>query len=333
MPAPTTLFQPTGPNPAATLLNSVRLQLRPLITAADHARFATLLAAARARADWSALPATAAAAWLIEAKFAAALVGFALLAPRGSRRHPQAWLWIAPGQRDQGYGSTALRLLHRQFPRLQLEPAGDPAAAAWLAACGGCRDRQGHWRLTRFAPGRPEASPDWQACIDACAIALGIPDDYAYRHRLRPVPEPERLHYAGRDYLARSLWLTHDSARAWAAMRAAAASADVVLEAVSGFRSIAYQAGIFRRKGERGLGVEEILRVNTAPGYSEHHSGRALDIGTPGTPPAEESFEQTPAFAWLKRHAGQFGFHMSYPRDNPHGVIYEPWHWCLSEDG
>ena len=19
---------------------------------------------------------------------------------------------------------------------------------------------------------------------------------------------------------------------------------------------------------------------------------------------------------------------MSYPRDNPHGIVYEPWHWC-----
>ena len=25
---------------------------------------------------------------------------------------------------------------------------------------------------------------------------------------------------------------------------------------------------------------------------------------------------------------GEFGFHLSYPRDNPHGIAYEPWHWC-----
>jgi len=74
--------------------------------------------------------------------------------------------------------------------------------------------------------------------------------------------------------------------------------------------------------------VEEILTVNAAPGYSEHHSGYALDIGTPGEPPAEESFESTAAFAWLGEHAGRFGFQLSYPRDNPHGIVYEPWHWC-----
>ena len=53
----------------------------------------------------------------------------------------------------------------------------------------------------------------------------------------------------------------------------------------------------------------------------------ALDIGAPDEPPAEESFERTAAFAWLQEHAGEHGFAMSYPRDNPHGIVYEPWHW------
>ena len=84
---------------------------------------------------------------------------------------------------------------------------------------------------------------------------------------------------------------------------------------------------ILARKRARGLGVDEILTVNAAPGFSEHHGGRALDIGTPGEPPAEDSFERTAAFDWLRAHAGAHGFTMSYPRDNPHGIVYEPWHW------
>jgi D-alanyl-D-alanine carboxypeptidase len=110
-------------------------------------------------------------------------------------------------------------------------------------------------------------------------------------------------------------------------MRAAARADGVALEAISGYRGLAYQAGIVARKRARGLSIAQILAVNAAPGYSEHHDGRALDIGTPGAPAAEESFEDTPAFAWLQAHAGRFGFRMSYPRDNPHGVVYEPWHW------
>ncbi|HPF74253.1 MAG TPA: D-alanyl-D-alanine carboxypeptidase family protein, partial [Xanthomonadaceae bacterium] len=67
-----------------------------------------------------------------------------------------------------------------------------------------------------------------------------------------------------------------------------------------------------------------------APGFSEHHSGNALDIGTPDEPPAEESFENTAAFDWLCENAPNFGFQLSYPRNNPHGIVYEPWHWCWS---
>src|SRR3546814_11244522 len=87
-----------------------------------------------------------------------------------------------------------------------------------------------------------------------------------------------------------------------------------------------YRLGIFERKRARGHDVYAILTVNAAPGYSEHHSGLALDIGTPGEPPAEASFEGTPAFDWLGRHAGQHGFTMRYPRDTPHGIVYAPCH-------
>ena len=110
-------------------------------------------------------------------------------------------------------------------------------------------------------------------------------------------------------------------------MQAAALAEGIVLDAISGYRSHDYQLGIFERKLARGLDVAAILAVNAAPGFSEHHSGLALDIGTPDAAPAEEAFETTPAFAWLCKHAGDYGFVMSYPRDNPHGIIYEPWHW------
>lgn len=156
-------------------------------------------------------------------------------------------------------------------------------------------------------------------CIDEVA--------YAARTTLSVVAEPGWLSYAGRDRYRRPLWLRIDAARAWRQLRDDALSDGIVLEAISGYRSHDYQFGIFERKRARGQSVEEILRVNAAPGYSEHHSGRALDIGTPGEPAAEESFEATPAFNWLQRNATAQGFVMSYPRGNPHGIDYEPWHW------
>lgn len=162
--------------------------------------------------------------------------------------------------------------------------------------------------------------------------ALGLDDTYGERTGLPLVAEPEWLGFAGFDRYRRPLWLTDPAARAWTHMRDAAMRDGVVLEAISGYRSHDYQLGIFERKLARGQSIDEILSVNAAPGYSEHHSGRALDIGTPDEPPAEESFERTTAFAWLRDNAGAYGFVMSYPRDNPHGIVYEPWHWYFSQD-
>lgn len=162
--------------------------------------------------------------------------------------------------------------------------------------------------------------------------ALGLDDSYGERTGLPLVPEPDWLALAGFDRYRRPLWLHVDAARAWQHMRDAALRDGVVLEAISGYRSHDYQLGIFERKIARGQAVDEILAVNAAPGYSEHHSGLALDIGTPGEPPAEESFEATPAFAWLCGHAGGYGFAVSYPRGNPHGIVYEPWHWMWRGD-
>lgn len=158
--------------------------------------------------------------------------------------------------------------------------------------------------------------------------ALGIDGEaYAGRTGLTLQPEPAWLALAGRDRYGRALWLRADAALGWRRLVDAAAGDGVVLEAVSGYRSHDYQAGIVERKLARGLEIAEILAVNAAPGWSEHHSGRAVDISAPGEPAAEESFEATAAFAWLQANAGALGFTMSYPRDNPHGIVHEPWHW------
>jgi len=203
------------------------------------------------------------------------------------------------------------------------------------------RDREGRWLRRNLLRGNevsglpatlsPAPQPSATAArrrLRALLDCFGIGPDYAERTGLEPVFEPTRLRLAARDRYQRPLWLDERAGRAWIALREAARSDDVALEAISGYRSWDYQAGIFERKLARGLDLQQILAVNAAPGFSEHHSGRAIDIGTPGEPPAEESFEGTHAFAWLQAHAGGFGFRLSYPRGNPHGVVYEPWHWC-----
>ena len=157
---------------------------------------------------------------------------------------------------------------------------------------------------------------------------LGIPLDYA---RLRQLPvrmEARDLVSVGLDIYEREQHLLRGADAAWLAMQEAAHTDGVDLQLVSAYRSVDYQQGIVRRKLEKGQDIETILTVSAAPGYSEHHSGRAIDLTTPEYAVLEEEFENSPAFAWLSKKAVDHGFHMSFPRDNPHGVAYEPWHWA-----
>ena len=163
--------------------------------------------------------------------------------------------------------------------------------------------------------------------------ALGIPADYGKRHALRRVREPVHLASIGTDIHGREQFLARPAAAAWQRMQHAAASDGIELQVVSAWRSVDYQCGIVERKLARGQRIDQILAVSAAPGYSEHHSGRALDLTTPGFEPLEEEFENSPAFAWLCRNAAHFRFALSYPRDNPHGIAYEPWHWCWHRNG
>ncbi|MGH7489266.1 MAG: M15 family metallopeptidase [bacterium] len=136
----------------------------------------------------------------------------------------------------------------------------------------------------------------------------------------------------GLDINQRMRQLTPTAAQAWQAMQQRAERDGATLLIVSAFRSVDYQRELIARKLAKGESIDSILRVMAAPGYSEHHTGRALDLTAPGLPPLEEAFEATDSFAWLNQHAADFDFHLSYPRDNPHGIVYEPWHWAFVRD-
>ncbi len=156
---------------------------------------------------------------------------------------------------------------------------------------------------------------------------LGIPADYPQTCGMPEHRECRSLVPVGNDILGRPALLDAETALAWHRMQMAAATDGLTLQLVSAYRSVDYQRQLIQRKLDRGLAIEAILQVNAAPGFSEHHSGRALDLGCPDYQYLEESFELSPAFAWLQQHAGEFGFRLSFPRNNPFGVLYEPWHW------
>ncbi len=157
---------------------------------------------------------------------------------------------------------------------------------------------------------------------------LGIPDDYG-NDGVKPLfEEAVDLVDVGPNLVGRMQRLIPETAASWQQMLTAARDDGIMLLIVSGYRSFEYQASLIRKKINAGQSLSEILQVNAAPGFSEHHTGRAVDVASPGSRPLTEEFESSEAFAWLRVNAAQYGFSMSYPRDNPEGFIYEPWHWA-----
>ncbi|HET7930282.1 MAG TPA: M15 family metallopeptidase [Rhodanobacteraceae bacterium] len=182
--------------------------------------------------------------------------------------------------------------------------------------------------MTAPTPPRRCRDPAERHALLERAYALGVPRDYGRKRQLRLQREPAQLVCIGDDIHGRTQWLQPRAARALLALRAAADGDGVHLQIVSAFRSLEYQLGIIERKRASGQTIGQILTVSAAPGYSEHHSGRCVDLTTPGYAALEAEFERSPAFDWLTRNANRHGFTLSYPRGNRHGIAYEPWHWC-----
>jgi len=171
-----------------------------------------------------------------------------------------------------------------------------------------------------------------KAGVQATLHELGIAPHWIERRKLLLHLEPPSLVVAHTGLAGREFLLTPQATAAWLAMQQQARADQTTLALVSAFRSVARQREIVLEKLGQGLSIDTVLQSVAPPGFSEHHTGRAIDIGTSEDSALEEAFETTLAYQWLTRRATDFGFYMSYPRDNPSGFVFEPWHWCYRED-
>ena len=122
----------------------------------------------------------------------------------------------------------------------------------------------------------------------------------------------------------------------------AAKAAGHPLVMVSAYRSVAYQEEIFNANVNtlmsQGHTKEEAIRITkltfTEPGYSEHHTGLAVDVVDQDWYQnhtgelLNEGFGDTDGGKWLQAHAREYGFIIRYPKGK-HDITqidYEPWH-------
>jgi len=75
-------------------------------------------------------------------------------------------------------------------------------------------------------------------------------------------------------------------------------------------------------------GVQNADTYSARPGYSEHQTGLAMDLGTTSNQNIGD-FEKSKEFKWTKENAHKYGFILRYPKGKEYitGYIYEPLHY------
>jgi D-alanyl-D-alanine carboxypeptidase len=120
--------------------------------------------------------------------------------------------------------------------------------------------------------------------------------------------------------------LRAEAARAMQDMFAAAAAEGLTLSVQSAYRSYDYQVNTFRNQIARFGQTQAEIQV-ARPGFSEHQTGLAADLGGGGCD-IETCFATTAEGRWVAANGPRFGFVVRYP-DGAQGVTgykYEPWH-------
>lgn len=92
----------------------------------------------------------------------------------------------------------------------------------------------------------------------------------------------------------------------------------------SAFRSVEHQRGIVQRKKNAGQSTRQIYFVSSHPGFSEHHTGLAIDFT-----PINHGFAKTAGYRWLENNAHRYGFVKTFTAQysNATGISEESWHW------
>ena len=171
-------------------------------------------------------------------------------------------------------------------------------------------------------------SSDYKKKIEDTLLFFNIKDS----SRNRIYYESCDLISIGKDIYGREQFLDSNAANAFFKMKNNAKKDFINLKFISGFRSFDDQRGIIQRKLNANQPIELILKENKLPGYSEHHTGEAIDLISKELNSLSIDFENSKEFNWLEKNANSYGFYLSYPNDNKEGIMYEPWHWMFKKN-
>lgn len=127
----------------------------------------------------------------------------------------------------------------------------------------------------------------------------------------------------------RTHYLRDCAASALESMFAAAAQEGITLVTCSSYRSASYQASLYNNYVAM-YGTATADTISARPGYSDHQTGLAADIGDHDQATVfTQAMENTVEGQWLYAHAHEYGFILRYPKGKEWitGYSFEPWHY------
>lgn len=191
-------------------------------------------------------------------------------------------------------------------------PTGKPAALSAGAICAGIlRLSPAEALQFQTASSALSGKKEWLILVDPQHI---LPQDYQPKDIVTQIksgwPKKAQLRKEAMEHLN--------------AMISAAKQDGISLIPLSTYRTWKYQDGLYRRNLARNGGKPSGYVAK--PGQSQHHLGTAVDFNT--VSPEDENI---PALVWLRKHAGEYGFSLSFPKgeeaEKESGYPYEPWHY------
>jgi len=127
------------------------------------------------------------------------------------------------------------------------------------------------------------------------------------------------------EYAKENMYLVRECKEAFIKMAKEAEIQGYSLRAISTYRTLEYQENLYNNYVKID-GIEKADTYSARPGYSEHHTGLAIDVDNLKL--SYNNFENTKEFSWMQQNAYKYGFILRYGKDNSiTGYIYEPWHY------
>lgn len=132
--------------------------------------------------------------------------------------------------------------------------------------------------------------------------------------------KPKKLVKIEGDYIA-----TPETTEAYKELKKDLEALGMKIYIVSSYRDVAYQTNLYNYY-LKSDSKQEVDTYSARPGYSEHHTGRALDISQVYN--NLDAFEGSKEAKWVYENAYKYGFIVRYKEEQMDvtGYIFEPWH-------